>query len=212
MNSITVDSSQCLSYLCSLCAEAGTDKSPLNTQGHRHPYSSIYSLLFEPIKHKPVKFGEIGIAYGCSLLVWSTFFPQGKIYGYDCDPKNLTISSNRNIPNTTIHMMDANDPPNIVERLKEDTKDGELFDVLMDDASHEIATQCTLLRNVLPFLKTGGIYIIEDIYRDSSTEEFEKAFQEVKHMVRFHTFILCEHENRYSPGANNDKLLVLIKN
>lgn len=212
MNSITIDSTDCITTLCYLCAQAGTDKTPFNANGHRHPYTTPYSLLFEPLRYKPIKFGEVGISVGDSLHAWSAFFPKATIVGYDIDANNLTIASSRNFPNTTIHMMDANDPENIVSQLQEDTKDGKLFDVLIDDASHEVETQCTLLRNAFRFLNPGGFYIIEDIYRDRSIDDLEIIFKEIEPMVSFHTFILCEHTNRFSPGANNDKLFVLVKN
>jgi hypothetical protein len=62
------------------------------------------------------------------------------------------------------------------------------------------------------FRKKGGILIVEDIFRERSIEPYEKIFEEVKHLVSFHTFITCDHALRYSPGWNNDKLLVFVKN
>ena len=40
---------------------------------------------------------------------------------------------------------------------------------------------------------------------------YEEAFVEVQDLVSFHTFIVCDHALRYSPGWNNDKLLFLVK-
>jgi hypothetical protein len=34
----------------------------------------------------------------------------------------------------------------------------------------------------------------------------------VQDLVSFHTFIVCDHQLRYSPGWNNDKLLVFVRN
>ena len=82
MNSLTIESTECRTTLCRLCAEAGTDKGPFTLQGHRHPYTAPYSLLFEPLKHKPIKFAEIGVFGGASLRVWREFFSVGKVYGY----------------------------------------------------------------------------------------------------------------------------------
>jgi hypothetical protein len=39
-----------------------------------------------------------------------------------------------------------------------------------------------------------------------------KKYMHHEHILELlDTFIVTEHENRYSPGWNNDKLLVLIK-
>ena len=55
LNSIIIDSTKCVSELCLLCAKAGTDKSPYGQGGHRHPYTTPYSLFLEPLKNKPIK-------------------------------------------------------------------------------------------------------------------------------------------------------------
>ena len=57
-----------------------------------------------------------------------------------------------------------------------------------------------------------------DLYRDAFSplmnEPEEKYFnylQDIFHEFSFVSFIVTEHTNRYSPGWNNDKLLVMIK-
>lgn len=212
MNSVTIESTECRTTLCRLCAEAGTDKGPFTLQGHRHPYTAPYSLLFEPLKHRPIKFAEIGVFRGASLRVWREFFSQAKLYGYDNDIPNLQFISNYGMPNVFLDQMDASKEDSIQEKLKEATNDGELFDVILDDASHDSADQCAVIRTALPFLKKGGLLIIEDIFRERPIEPFEKAVESVKDLISFHTFIVCDHALRYSPGWNNDKLLVLVRN
>lgn len=211
MNTIVIDSTHCQSTLCRLCSATGTDKSPYTLHGHRHPYTAPYSLFFEPLKHKPIKFAEIGVFRGASLQAWRAFFSQARIYGYDNDVPNLQHIQNLNMPNVFLDTIDAGKIPSIQEKLSQACQDGELFDVIIDDASHDPPDQCAVIKSALPFLKQGGLLIIEDIFRDRTTQPFEEAFQEVQHMVSFHTFILCEHTLRYSPGWNNDKMLVLIK-
>ena len=212
MNSITLDSTDCRTTLCRLCCEAGTDKCPYNLHGHRHPHTAPYSLLFEPLKHKPIKFAEIGVFRGASVQVWRRFFSEARIYGYDRDEPNLQFIASMNMPNVFLDTMDAGNRDSIRQKLQEATQDGELFDVILDDASHHPPDQCEVIRTALPFLKKGGLLIIEDIFRDRPSAPYEEAFAEVKDLVSFHTFIMCEHALRYSPGWNNDKLLVFVKN
>lgn len=212
MNSLTIDSTECRTLLCRLCAESGTDKCPYSLHGHRHPYTAPYSLLLEPLRHKPIKFAEIGVFRGASLRAWRSYFsPEARIYGYDCDVPNLEYIASMNMPNVFLDTMDAGSSPSIRQKLEEATRDGVLFDVILDDASHDPGHQCEVIRTALPFLNPGGLLIVEDIFRERPTEPYEQVFREVQSLVRFHTFIVCDHALRYSPGWNNDKLLIFVK-
>ena len=53
--------------------------------------------------------------------------------------------------------------------------------------------------------------IIEDVNRNEPEVTYFNYLKDILHMFSFVSFILTEHTNRYSPGWNNDKLLVLIK-
>ena len=108
---------------------------------------------------KPVKLLEVGIQNGGSLELWSKFLPEGShIRGIDIIPEveQLRFDSPNEI---RVHSADATDP-NVVETIIGD----ELFDVIIDDASHNspdiIATFKLLFKNVAP----GGKYIIEDLH------------------------------------------------
>jgi len=149
---------------------------------------------------------------GASLVAWRRFFTEARIYGYDRDEPNLQFIQSIGMPNVTLDIMDASNEESIHAKLQEATRDGELLDVILDDASHDPADQCAVIRTALPFLKKGGLLLIEDIFREASTKPYEAAFESVKHLVSFHTFIICDHVMRYSPGWNNDKILVFVRN
>ena len=212
MNSITIDSTQAKSDLCLLCAESGTDKSPFTVNGHRHPYTMPYSLLFEPLRHKPIKFAEIGVFRGASLRAWRKYFTQARIFGYDNDRPNLEYILSLALPTTFLALMDASNEESIAAGLAGYCQqDSELFDVILDDASHSPSDQCAVIKTGLQFLKKGGLLIVEDIFRERSIELYEKTLEEIKPLISFHTFIVCDHALRYSPGWNNDKLLVFVR-
>lgn len=211
MNSITIDSTDCVTSLCTFCAESGTDKSPYTSGGHRHPYTAPYTLLFEPMRNKPIKFAEIGVFRGASVLAWRRYFTRARIYGFDNDRPNLEFIASHNWPGVTLDLMDASKAESVQEKLKYHTQDGELFDVILDDASHNPDDQVEVIKTALHFLKQGGLLIVEDIFRERPIEPYEKVFEQVKDLVSFHTFIVCDHKNRYSPGWNNDKLLVFVR-
>ena len=211
MNSITLDSTNCVSDLCVFAAESGTDKSPYSNGGHRHPYTTPYALLFEPLRKKPIKFCEIGVFRGASVLAWRRYFERARIYGFDNDANNLNSIASHGWPGVTLDLMDASQSASIRAQLEKHTQDGELFDVILDDASHNPADQVEVIRTALHFLKQGGLLLIEDIFRDGSIEPYEQVLPEIKHLISFHTFIVCDHTNRYSPGWNNDKILMFVK-
>jgi hypothetical protein len=212
MNQIVIDSTKAKSDLCILCAEAGTDKSPFTVNGHRHPYTLPYSLLLEPLRHKPIKFAEIGVFRGASLRAWRNYFTKARIFGYDNDRPNLEFILSMGLPNTFLALMDASNVDSIIGGLVGYCQDNELFDVILDDASHNPDHQVLVIKHGLQFLKQGGLLIVEDIFRERSIEAYEKVFEEVKGLVSFHTFITCDHALRYSPGWDNDRLLVFVKN
>lgn len=212
MNSLIIESTKCQTRLCALCHIFGTDKGPFTKgQGHRHPYTGPYSLLFEPLRHKPIKFAEVGVFRGNSLAVWREFFSQARLFGYDNDANNLQHIAQMNISNLSLGIMDSSQKANIEAGLGAAVADGELLDVVLDDASHDPLDQCMMIRSALPYIKQGGLLIIEDIFRDRPEDPYKEALEEVKEMVGFYTFIVCEHVNRFSPGWNNDKLLVIVR-
>ena len=53
--------------------------------------------------------------------------------------------------------------------------------------------------------------IIEDIYRDASETKYYDELKDVLDQFSEVFFVVTDHIKRYSPGWDNDKLLVLIK-
>ena len=208
---LTIYSSKCLTELCVIGSSCNIDKSPLNTNAHRHPYTPVYSLLLSRFKNTSVKFAEIGVAGGASVVMWNRFFENGRFFFYDRD-QNFLDHAKRIVPthNNTFGLMDVRNPENIKECLKSACVD-ELLDVLLDDSSHNVNDQKIIIHESLPFIKSGGMIIIEDVSRDESNENYYNIIKDIYNEFSFVSFIVTEHENRYSPGWNNDKLLVLIK-
>ena len=85
------------------------------------------------------------------------------------------------------------------------------LDVILDDSSHGLDDQIRIIKQAIPFLKPGGLIIIEDIFRDAPEERYENALADVLDNCSMSMFVVTEHERRYSPGWNNDKLLFLVK-
>ncbi len=208
IHSMTLDNKNKNTWLCHLGASIGTDKSPLNAQGHRHPYTSLYSLLLSQYRFQPVRFAEIGIAMGASAVMWSHFFNNGQIFMFDSDENFIKNCQNYNLYNVTCNKMDVFQEDSIRSAL---TAIGGNLDVLLDDSTHGIDDQIRIIKTALPFIRPGGMILVEDVFRTISEEEYEKRLEDVLDYFSFCSFIVTEHDNKFSGTWNNDKILVLIK-
>ena len=205
---LVIDSTNCPTPLCIIGSVAGADKSPYNKTGHRHPYTPIYSLLFSQYKTRPIRFSEIGIAGGASVLMWNKFFENGTFYFFDRDQNFLDHSKAITGSNNTFILMDVIQEESVKSALD---KTGGNLDVLLDDSSHNPNDQKRIIHQGLKYVRSGGMIIIEDINRKEAESFYEDILKDIRDEFSFISFIITEHANKYSPGWDNDKLLVLVK-
>lgn len=205
---MTIDSKNKFTHLCHLGGALGTDKSPLNSQGHRHPYTALYSLLLSQYKFQNVRFAEIGIAMGASAAMWSNFFTNGQIFMFDSDTNFIQNCRSYNLPRVQCAQMDVFKQESIVSALQ---AIGENLDVLLDDSTHGIDDQIRIIEAALPYIRPGGMILIEDVFRNTPEEEYEKRLEHILDLFSFCSFLTTEHDNKFSGTWNNDKVLVLIK-
>jgi hypothetical protein len=142
-------------------------------------YSHVYSIMFDKIKHEKLNVLEIGIGTmipnvsssmkgympdtylpGASLRAWNDYFINSAIYGVD-------IQLDTQINHDRIHtfIADSTNADSVNQLM---TKLDVQFDIIIDDGCHNDAAQKKTLANFFPYLKDGGIYIIEDIYPGST--------------------------------------------
>jgi hypothetical protein len=128
----------------------GTDKA---SSGHN--YLKLYERYLAPIRHTNAKILEIGVLNGASLAVWEAYLPNGTIIGAD-----INIATRRFArPRVAIEIINQSD----IEQLTQlGIKHGP-FDVIIEDGSHFWEHQITSLKTLFPFVKNGGIYIVEDL-------------------------------------------------
>jgi predicted O-methyltransferase YrrM len=209
---LIIDSTAAKTDLCLLGQVCGTDKSPYNTRSHRHPYTAVYSMLFAPLRNKPIRFAEIGVAAGNSAVLWESYFthPDARIHMYDRDKNFLEHGRSLVGPRFEFAHMDVSVDGDIAQVLSSKGR-GELFDVIIDDSSHEHGHQIRIIREAWPRLKPGGILVIEDIFRSTAEEEYAREIPHILEKAAAAYFVVCEHADRWSPGWDNDKLLVLVK-
>jgi SAM-dependent methyltransferase len=132
----------------------GTDK------GVTHSYLPVYDRLFSPKRSEPIRILEIGICTGGSLLAWAEYFtsPETEIVGLDVTFDLLKFDIYKN-PKIKAHLMDA----------RVQAPDGQ-FDFIIDDGSHYLNDQVRSFLLLKKSLKSGGVYIIEDVYSQGDAE------------------------------------------
>ncbi len=135
----------------------GTDK-----HGPNHQYGHTYEELFQEYlgngqwwttRENITLMMEIGVADGSSLLAWSEIFPNAWCVGMDIHPSQKLFSKE----NIEFHLGD--------QRSKEDCEriaNGRLFDVIVEDATHILENTLLTFLYLWPFVKPGGLYIVEE--------------------------------------------------
>lgn len=95
---------------------------------------------------------EIGVADGSSLLAWREVFPNATIVGMD-----IHHSDKAHGERIEFHLGD--------QRSLEDcyrVTAGRQFDVIVEDATHQLADSLLTLLYLWPFVRPGGLYVIEE--------------------------------------------------
>jgi hypothetical protein len=122
-------------------------------------YFDIYHRHFQRFVGRDVNILEIGIYSGGSLRMWKEYFgPRCTVYGVDIEPA------------CKVYQDDG------IEVLIGDQSD-RLFwhharnhlppiDILIDDGGHQPEQQIITLEETLPYMRSGSVYLCEDIHRD----------------------------------------------
>jgi cephalosporin hydroxylase len=124
-------------------------------KGTCHNYIVSYEKLLKPYR-KNGNILEIGISWGYSLRMWREYFLKGMVAGIDIYIESNAADLLTN-PNYKIINCDATSPE-ILDHLA-----GLQFDVIIDDGSHFLDHQLTTFDLLQSHVKSGGLYIIEDI-------------------------------------------------
>lgn len=162
--------------LANLFNKYGSDKD-------RNGYSSLYYTIFDKIRNDQIVLLEIGIGTmiegakssmlnyalpgyspGGSLRAWRDFFQNGRIIGADVQPD--TQFSEDRIETVLCNSTNKQEVDSLM-----DTMPNIKFDIIIDDGCHAANSQIKSLLHFFPYVKEGGIYVIEDICPGSLVSE-----------------------------------------
>ncbi|RYE27296.1 MAG: class I SAM-dependent methyltransferase [Sphingobacteriaceae bacterium] len=137
----------------------GTDK----VDGHL--YHHMYSKYFEKTRCDKIKLVEIGLgcdmAYGpgASFYLWLEFFPNAEIYFIEYDEACAKAWENAD-PRVKIYHGDQSNVAFLEDFI---ARTGGDFDYIVDDGGHTWKQQLVSLETLLPSIKVGGVYFLEDL-------------------------------------------------
>jgi hypothetical protein len=153
--------------LTKLANDFGTDKGTITRDGHA--YTLVYDVLFKTFQYQPINLLEVGLALGGpelkndanrkvtdapSVRLWHEYFPNAHIYGAD-----ISDFSQFQTEWFSFFRMDCGNP----EELEQVAQAGVQFDIIIDDGSHASFHQQLTMLKFWPLLRSGGLYIIEDL-------------------------------------------------
>jgi hypothetical protein len=182
----------------------GTDKD-------KNGYTALYHLLFNNLRNSNLLICEIGIGtmipnvkssmlgYGLqnykpggSLRAWRDYFFNSNIVGFD-----IQLDTQFEEERIKTFLCDSTNLDSVSKTM---TKIEGQFDIIIDDGSHKDEDQFNTLKNFYPYLKNGGIYIIEDIYPGSMVSNNPEIIGNI-----------IEHDPFFYVGLKNN-LCVIYKN
>lgn len=172
----------------------GTDKQS------NHNYGDAYEEIFTycATERRPAISGrkdvslfmEVGVADGACLQAWKEVFPNAQIVGMDIHPSAQAVGDR-----IEFHLGD--------QRSKEDCEraaQGRKFDVIIEDAVHSLDNSLLTLFYLWPFVKRGGLYIIE---------EFDNVHGSLKNIRQL--FPMADVIDTKGPFGGNEPLVVFRK-
>ncbi len=140
-------------------AKYGTDKSSQGKPGKGHDaghdYLRVYEKFLAPLRNAPIKVLEIGVQAGNSVRMWEEYFPNAIIYGLDIRELARASASRR----IHVELVDQGDEA----AMKGFCKKSGPFDFIIEDGSHLWKHQIANIKWLIPYVKPGGVYIVEDL-------------------------------------------------
>ena len=159
-----------MSELCELSRSYGCDKGGrhLIAGDTCHEYTIAYHERWKDRRASVRRLLEVGVNHGASLRMWQDYFPNAEIIGLDIDPR--TMFQEGRIRTFLCDQSNAASLYKVMNQLGDDK-----FDIIIDDGSHEPASQILTAQVLMPYLKKDGEYYIEDVYHDSALGAYASA-------------------------------------
>jgi hypothetical protein len=171
---INKDMNKDKTLLCELFEKYGSDK----CEEYFHTYSPHYYDLLAANREDSSVVIEIGVGNvalmtngivpkekympGASLRAWSDFFPNAALFGLDIDTTDFF--QHEKIKCIWSDQSNATVLKETMESIRQSLRLKSLqVDLIIDDGSHQLDHMVLSFNTLKHYLKSGGIYIVEDI-------------------------------------------------
>lgn len=163
-----------------------------------HNYTRQYEKLLTELRNKPIKYLEIGVYSGGSLMAMRESFKNATcILGLDINPHCKTVENvNYNI---CVEIGDATND----QFIKKITEKYGTFDIILDDGSHRNGDVIKTFESLFPLLNDNGLYIIEDTICFKSPDHLDPTYE--NHLQYFFKYTSYLNQWRFdSTSGVND--------
>jgi len=120
---------------------------------------AFYRRLLFSLPQEPTSILEIGVKGGGSTAFWKALFPAATVVGVDIKLRRW-LTPQPSADGVIYLQGDQTD----AARLKEIAGQHGPFDVVIDDGSHVVDHQALTMRCLVPHVRPGGFYVIEDTH------------------------------------------------
>lgn len=142
---------------------------------HSHSYIGFYEKLLEPRRTNPLILLEIGIGFrelmepfingpyihGASLKMFRDYLPNAFIFG--CDIREDTLFQEDRIRTFQCDQSVADSIFNLLANISATFFQLKTPDIIIDDGSHQTEHQIFTATAILPCMRPGSLYVIEDV-------------------------------------------------
>jgi len=121
------------------------------------PYFKAYDRHFGRFRNKKVIMMEIGVQSGGSTYMWQEYFGAGlEYYGVDINQNCKQFERS----GVKIFIADQSNAASLKQLFTQIPRP----DIILDDGGHTVLQQVTSFKTLYPWLKTSGVYMVEDLH------------------------------------------------
>jgi len=201
--------------LCITMEKYGSDKG--STRPSHHNYTRLYHSLFNSHINSGMRIFELGIGTnnvnlpsnmgkngrpGASLRAWSEYFPNSQIFGADID-RDILFQESR-IKTFYCNQLDKLS----IKEMWDHSDLNDNFDIIIEDGLHTFDANVCFFENSIHKVKTGGLYIIEDVIvhnlhlYQAKIEQWKSIYPDLSFRIK----------NISNERNNFDNCLIIIQN
>ena len=129
-------------------------------------YTKHYYDILDKDRYNMTKVLEIGVETGRSHRMWLEYFENATVYGFDIfeygvDEFNRLQEGNPYLDRSVMFKGDQANTDDLKRFISENGGD---FDMIIDDGGHTMEPMQVSLNYLWDELKSGGLYVIEDLH------------------------------------------------